>query len=56
MTEEAEPLPCAEKLSFDTKGEAEATAAAVDWQRGAKLKAYKCRYCDYWHLSSQPED
>jgi len=55
MTEDTDTLPCAEKLSFDTKDLAESTAAAVDWQRGAKLKAYKCRHCEYWHLSSQPD-
>lgn len=54
--EEKNVLPCAEKMSFDTETEARSTAAAVDWQRGAKLKAYKCRHCDYWHLSSQPDD
>ena len=45
-------LPCAEKLTFDTKEMAQAAGAAADWQYGASLKAYKCRYCDLWHLSS----
>jgi hypothetical protein len=46
-------LPCADKMVFDTKKAAEATALAADWQHGASLKAYKCRYCHLWHLSSQ---
>lgn len=49
-------LPCAEKMVFDTKKQADSTALAADWQHGAILKAYKCRYCHLWHLSSQPAD
>ena len=44
--------PCADKLAFDSKQAAEATAVVADWQHGAKLKAYLCRYCRLWHLSS----
>lgn len=53
---ESDPLPCADKLTFDTKKEAEATALAADWQHGASLKPYRCRHCNLWHLSSNPED
>ncbi len=49
-------LPCAEKMVFDTKKDAEATALAADWQHGASLKAYQCRHCGLWHLSSQTHD
>ena len=57
MTEDAEDqLPCAEKLAFDTREQANAAGTAADWQYGASLKAYKCRYCHLWHLSSQPDD
>ena len=50
-TEETEK-PCKDKLVFDTKLEAENIALAVDWQRGAKLKSYRCKYCKLWHLTS----
>jgi hypothetical protein len=56
MTEETSELPCAEKMVFNTRKQAQATATAADWQYGATLKAYKCRYCHLWHLSSQPVD
>jgi len=45
-------LPCADKLVFETKKAAEAAAATLEYQRGSKLKAYQCRYCHLWHLSS----
>lgn len=51
MDEDSE-LPCSEKMVFDTQKEAEAVALAADWQRGASLKAYYCRHCNLWHLSS----
>jgi hypothetical protein len=45
-------LPCAEKMSFDSKKEAEAVGIAAEWQYGGALKAYKCRHCHLWHLAS----
>lgn len=45
-------LPCADKLAFDTKLQAQGSATTIKWRRGAKLKAYKCQHCDLWHLSS----
>ena len=52
--ETSEPgLPCADKLAFDTKEQAEATALAADWQHGASLKAYKCKHCQLWHLATK---
>lgn len=56
MTSENDGLPCADKLAFDTQQQATGAAAAADWQYGATLKAYKCRHCGLWHLSSQPVD
>lgn len=50
MTDES--LPCADKLAFDTKEQAEATATVSEYNYGGKLKAYRCRYCDLWHLST----
>jgi len=48
-------IACQEKLAFDTKQQAEGTALAAEWQHGASLKAYKCRHCGLWHLSSQSD-
>ena len=53
MTDEQEnKLPCEDKLAFDTKVQAEGAALAADWQHGAVLKAYICKHCGLWHLSS----
>lgn len=49
---EADQLPCAGKLRFETRREAEAAVVVIEHQRGTKLKAYACRYCDWWHLAS----
>lgn len=43
---------CAEKMAFDTKAEAENAALVAEHQRGVKLKVYRCKDCDLWHLSS----
>jgi hypothetical protein len=51
--DEASPLPCADKLVFDSKKEAKDQARVLNWRRGGNLKAYKCQYCSLWHLSSQ---
>lgn len=51
--DEPTTLPCGEKLVFDTKKEAEASAVVIDWQRGLPLKAYQCKHCNLWHLSSK---
>jgi hypothetical protein len=45
-------LPCAEKLAFDTKKQAEAAATVADYQRDVKLAPYKCQHCGLWHLKS----
>jgi hypothetical protein len=45
-------LPCEEKLVFDTKKQAEAAATTLRWQKGTRLKVYRCRHCNLWHLSS----
>lgn len=59
MSEDDNPeaLPCADKITYETKDAATGAAAAVEWQRGLGLKAYKCRYCHLWHLATkQPND
>jgi len=43
---------CQDKMVFDTKAEAENAATVAEFQRGSKLKIYKCRECHLWHLSS----
>jgi hypothetical protein len=55
MIDEEPVLPCADKLVFDTRSQAEATATVAAYQHGTKLKAYQCSYCDLWHLSSNEE-
>jgi hypothetical protein len=54
MTPADEPakLPCAEKLVFDTKQQADTAANVAEYQRGIRLKSYHCRYCDLWHLAT----
>lgn len=43
---------CDDKMAFDSKKEAENSAVVTEFQRGTKLKVYKCRECNLWHLSS----
>jgi hypothetical protein len=53
--EEVQALPCSEKLAFDTKLQAEASATVAAYQHGIKLRPYVCRHCGLWHLSSNYE-
>lgn len=54
MTDDpSQELPCSEKIAFDTQQEAQAAATTTHWHYGLELYAYKCRYCNLWHLSSQ---
>jgi hypothetical protein len=48
-------LPCKDKLVFDSKTAADTAANVAQFQRGIALKAYRCRHCGLWHLSSQPD-
>lgn len=50
--EDDAPLPCSEKLAFDTRGQAEAAAAVAQYQHGIELRVYICRHCGLWHLAS----
>lgn len=54
--EETDALPCVEKLVFDTKKQAETAATVANYQHGINLKAYVCKYCGLWHLSSNYSD
>lgn len=48
------PLPCADKLVFDTQREADAAAVLARYSHGTQLRSYQCRYCGLWHLTGQP--
>lgn len=49
-------LPCANKIAFTNRQQAQAAAAADAYYHGGRLHAYRCQHCDAWHLSSQPAD
>lgn len=51
--EDRAELPCAEKLAFDTERQAAAAANVAEYQHGAHVKPYVCRYCGLWHLASR---
>lgn len=46
-------LACDAKLAFDSQKAANAAATTLGYQRGLKLKAYKCADCSLWHLASK---
>lgn len=56
MDEVSEALPCAEKLTFDTKQATQATATTAEYQHGAQVRPYLCRHCHLWHLASKYND
>jgi hypothetical protein len=43
---------CETKMSFDTKKQAHDAARIAMLQHNTKLKVYKCRKCELWHLAS----
>lgn len=47
---------CENKMSFDSKSEAQNTAVVAEHQRGTKLKVYKCHQCQLWHMASNYGD
>jgi len=51
-SQEPMTLPCADKLVFDTERQAAAAANVAEYQHGANVRPYVCRYCGLWHLSS----
>lgn len=50
--DDAETLPCSEKVAFDTRKQAETAATVALYQHGTELTVYMCRYCGLWHLAS----
>jgi hypothetical protein len=49
---EDESLPCADKLAFASKAEAQANATVAKHRYGSALKTYRCRHCGLWHIAS----
>jgi hypothetical protein len=45
-------LPCAEKLAFSTAKEAQTAATVLRYRHGTRLKKYRCRHCNLWHLAT----
>lgn len=45
-------LACNDKLKFSSFKEANAASVVANHQRGTKLKAYRCKHCEWWHLAS----
>lgn len=39
-------------MTFDSKTEAENASTVAEYQRGSKLRVYKCKDCDLWHLAT----
>lgn len=54
--ETTDELPCKDKLAFDTRRQAEASANVVFYRYGSTVHAYICRYCRLWHLASGSAD
>ena len=52
MIDDEQVLPCVDKLAFDTEKQAAAAANVAEYQHGAHVRPYVCRYCDLWHLAS----
>ncbi|MBC7707641.1 hypothetical protein H7Y63_00240 [Polaromonas sp.] len=53
MSDEPQPLPCADKLAFDTQTQASVSANVVMYQHGTSVQPYKCHHCGLWHLASK---
>jgi hypothetical protein len=45
-------LPCAGKLVFDSLRQAKAAANVAEFQHGAHVRPYVCRFCGLWHLTT----
>jgi len=48
-----EPLPCADKIAFETVQAARATATVSEHRYGSRLEVYECRYCHLYHLATR---
>lgn len=45
-------MDCTEKLSFNNEAAAVGAKVYAEHQHGTKLKVYRCKTCQNWHLSS----
>ncbi len=52
MDSDSNVLPCADKIAFETKKDAQTAATVALHRYGGGVKPYRCRYCDLWHLAS----
>ncbi len=43
---------CQDKLAFDSKKQADTAKVVAGLQHGAKLKAYLCKKCQLWQLTT----
>jgi hypothetical protein len=43
---------CVDKMSFETKQSAQTAATVAYFQRGIRLRPYRCKDCGLWHLTS----
>ena len=44
---------CAQKNAYASKAEALGAAQIYDEKYGSKSRAYQCRYCKKWHLTTR---
>lgn len=50
--EESAALPCVDKIAFDSQKAAQAAATVARYQHGIRVKPYRCKYCNLWHLAT----
>ncbi len=43
-------LPCADKLAFDSKKQADAAVVVAKHQHNTDVASYRCQHCELWHL------
>lgn len=43
---------CNDKAIYKSKAEADAASLLAEHQYGVKLRSYKCKQCNLWHLAS----
>ncbi len=52
MNIDSDAWPCADKIIFETKKDAQTAATVALHRYGGVVKPYRCKYCDLWHLAS----
>ncbi|MCU0667641.1 MAG: hypothetical protein MUF85_03435 [Patescibacteria group bacterium] len=56
MPNDADTLPCLDKLSFESKKQAEGAKVTAAHRYGSRLYVYKCNYCGLWHIATVVSD